>query len=529
MALLDPYTGPWTKAEAAHLSRRTTFGATAAELSARESAGVSVAVDSIVDYAPIDSNLEQLINALPGGTAENNRLKDPVDARDIEGWWLFRMVHSSQPLQQQFALFLHDHFVSEYGKTSANVPNASNEGNDGSQAGQPCLSTINPLPPDPTRKRRIVARLLQDQHRLFLEKGHADFRSMLIDITRDPCMLIYLDNRLNTKNRPQENYAREIMELFSMGVGNYTENDVQAMARAFTGETIRVGCALGWPYDYTYSTNNHDTSSKTVFGVNFSNPNTTAGLDTVKCIDLILERVSGSNVSPHHKVYPATAVYMSWKFMRWFVNETIPIDHQAVGELADFFYNNTSVSGYRYNVRETLRKLFKSQFFYDSSNRLKIIKHPADYIVTALRSLGLSDSSYTGSVYSSMRNMGMRLFEPPNVAGWEHGRTWINSSSVIARFNYANRMSTTNVLTNAAIDALLANSTFADYTDHAGIMNYFAERLLLDSLTPDEAAVFNQLFVDVDAGSTATGLSLFRKKVRAALHLTMTMPRYQLK
>ncbi len=529
MALLDPYTGPWTRAEAAHLSRRTTFGATAAELAARESAGVSVAVDSIVDYNPIDAALEDRISALPGGTSETDRIKDPVDARDLEGWWLYRMVHSTQPFQQQFALFLHDHFVSEYGKISANVTNSADEGNDGSVAGQPCVSTTNPLPPDPTRKRRIVVRLLRDQHNLFLENGHGYFRTMLIDITRDPCMLIYLDNRLNTKTRPQENYGREIMELFSMGVGNYSEVDVQAITKAFTGETIRTACSQGWPYDYTYSTTNHDTNPKTIFGVTFSNVNTTAGLDTIKSIDLILERVSNSNVSPHHKVYPATAVYMSWKLMKWFVNESIAIDHPAVGELADYFYNNTSGGGYRYNMRETLRKLFKSQFFYDQANRYKIITHPADYIVTALRGLGLNDPSYTGTVYANIRSMGMRLFEPPNVAGWDHGRTWINSSSLIARFNYANRMSTSTVLTTAAIDNLLLTGAVANYDDDAGIMNYFAGRLLLDSLTAEETDVFTQLFTLIKGAATTTTATIYRKKVRAALHLTMTMPRYQLK
>src|SRR5690606_29185447 len=144
---------------------------------------------------------------------------------------------------------------------------------------------------------------------LFRTIGHGSFRNLLISITRDPCMLIYLDNRLNIKGKPQENYGREIMELFSMGVGNYSESDVQEMSRAFTGETIRTACTANWPYDYVYNSNQHDTGSKTIFGRTFTNQNN--GSDTETAIDFILNRISGSAVSPYHGTYPATALYMS--------------------------------------------------------------------------------------------------------------------------------------------------------------------------------------------------------------------------
>ncbi len=525
MALLDPYAGIWTLSEAAHLSRRTTFGATPDKLASLVVSGMSGAVDSIVNYLPVDQPLDDSIVDLPAN-ADNDKIKSPMNANELEGCWLYRMVHSTQPMQQQFALFLHDHFVSEYGKIQSNVTNSINDGNDGTTSGQACNMGASGLPPDAYGERKVIARLFRDQQNLFLQHGHGSFRELLIKITRDPCMLIYLDNRLNKKGKPQENYGREIMELFSMGVGNYSEEDVRNAARAFTGETIRNTCQLNWPYDYFYDTNQHDRDPKTLFTVTFN-----VGLygeDTEKVIDLILERVSHSAISPAHSVYPATALYMSWKFINWFVNESIKIDHAAVVELAAFFSTNTAGGGYTYNVREALRKLLKSQFFYDQANRYKVYKHPADYLVSALRNLELDEPRYSAIAAYNLREMGMRLFEPPTVEGWHHGRSWVNSSSLIARFNYADRISSTSILSDAKIDGLLNSGMIANIDDNAGIIQYFTSRLLLDTPTAEETDVFTQLFSNIKGTSTTT-FSIFRRKVRAALHLTMTMPRYQLK
>jgi uncharacterized protein (DUF1800 family) len=524
VAYLDPFTGPWTSKEAGHLARRTGFGATPTELASMVSAGMSSAVDTRVDYTPTDTALDTLISGLPS-TTDNDQIKSPTQSQHLEGWWIYRMVHSNQPLQQQFALFLHDTLCSEYGKLSNTVSTSSNDGNDGSQVGQVCLVASGGLAPDPDRQRKIVLRLLRDQNAIFTSQGHLGYINLLKTITRDPAMLIYLDNRLNVKGKAQENYAREVMELFSMGVGNYTEQDVREIARAFTGETIRTSCSLNWPYDYTYDSTKHDTLSKTVFSVTFNNA--AAGADTNQVIDLITSRISNSGITPAHQTLPATSIYMAWKFVTWFVSESIPMSHAAVVELATFFYNNTTPNGYRYDVRETLRKLFKSQFFYDNAYYYKMYKHPPDYMVSALRNLGIDDTSYTGTAYSRLRSMGMRLFQPPNVAGWNHGRAWINSGNLIARFNYADRISTSTLLTDAYVDNLITSGAVVNTNDNAGILNYLSQRLLQDALTPEETAPFTTFFNSITTG-TATQTQ-YRRKVRGAAHLMMTMPRYQLK
>lgn len=535
MALMDPYTGPWTTAEAAHLSRRTTFGADPATLANMVSAGMSATVDAIVDYLPVDQPLEDKIAALVapdpdptnlGARVENFRIKEPWEQRDLEGWWIYRMVNSSQPFQQQFTLFLHDHFVSEWGKVGSNVSTSINDGNDGHPLPgitQSCTSGT--VAPDAYGQRKTIVRLMQDQQKIFREQGHLSFRDTLIAITRDVAMLIYLDNRLNIKGKAQENYAREVMELFTMGVGNYTENDVREVAKCFTGETVRTACSQNWPYDYFYDATKHDTTTKTVFTVSI--PNTGAG-ETVQVLDLILNRVSNSGITPNHQLYPATALYMAWKFITWFVNHDTPIGHDSVRDLAIYFAS--TVGGYKFNVRETLRKLLKSQYFYDMANRNVMYKHPADYMVTGLRALGLAESSYTGTGYDRLRKMGMQLFAPPTVDGWQHGKSWINSGSLIARFNYADRLSaTTSILSNDAIEALITNGHVTGYADNVGIRTYFTTRLLQDYvLTAEEIAVFDQMFATIKGASTESQ-AVYRRKVRSALHLTMTMPRYQTK
>lgn len=526
MALLDPYPGPWTTDDASHLARRAGFGATPGQFASMVSAGMDAAVDQLVDYAPADEPIDALIAALPS-TTDNDRLKSPLGSAQLEGWWIYRMAHSSQPLQQQFALFLHDTLVSEYGKVSSNVTSASNNGNDGSVAGQSCTKPTGGLAPDPNRQAAIITRLLKDQHLLYCSQGHKSYRDLLLSVTRDPAMLIYLDNRLNTKGKAQENYSREVMELFSMGVGNYTEEDVREIARALTGETVDTACANNWPYTRIFNAANHDTNPKTVFGDTFNLP--VAGAETEKVIDLIMARISSSGITPAHSVHPATSVYMGWKLLTWFVSEAIDIGHPAVEEMAAFFHSNTSPNGYAHDVRETLRKLFKSQFFFDSQWRFAMIKHPADFVAAALRSLGLEDTSYTSSVPTSLRSMGMRLFQPPNVAGWNHGRAWITSGNIVARFNYANRLSGTSIMTDAWVAALVTGGHVADYDDDAGLVEFFRARLLHAPLAPDEASAFAAFFAGIKGASATTSLSQFRRKARGAAHLMLTMPRYQLK
>jgi uncharacterized protein (DUF1800 family) len=530
MALLDPYAGPWTLDEAAHLGRRAGFGLRPEELAAMVGAGTPAdmiaAVNALADYQPADPVLDNQIQNLPSST-DNNNIKNPANISHLQGWWIYRMVHANQPLQEQFTLFLHDTLVSEQGKVRSGITNDVNAGNDGSDPlNQRC--TTGTLPPDSGRKNAILVRMMRDQNNLFRAAGHLAYRETLRSVTRDPAMLIYLDNRQNTKNRPQENYAREVMELFSMGVGNYSEDDVRQAAKAFTGETVNSSCPLDWPYTYLWNAVSHDTGPKTVFGDTFNLP--AAGADADHLIDLILAKVS---VEPPHPTLTAASIFLSWKIINWFVHESIPKTHDAVYELADFMMNHSGTHGYNYDYRECIRKLLQSTFFYDSTYRYAMYKHPADYLVMALRNLEVDDNFYTSTnennpgAAGSIARMGMTLFEPPNVAGWVHGPAWINSGNLIARFNYGNRISKSAILTDAYCDGLLG-SEVANEQDHAGLIEFFRARLIQTALRPEEVIVLTDFLNSIEgsAGSTA---SRYRRKVRGLAHLFMTLPRYQMK
>jgi uncharacterized protein (DUF1800 family) len=520
MALLDPYDGPWGPEEAAHLARRAGFGARPDEVDMLTSMGMEAAADSFIDYDPLDATLEARMNGLPD-EGENNKLRDPQDDASLQGWWLYRMVHSTQSLQEQLTLFLHDTLASAYEKVKAGVTNKVNKGNDGSQDDQPC-EVARGLPPDSKRKVKITTRLMKEQNYLLRQNGHGHYRQLLRSITRDPAMLIYLDNRLNKKGRTQENYAREIMELFSMGVGNYTEEDVREVARAFTGETINAQCADNWPYSHVFDPAKHDGDPKAVFGHVFNLGG--EGEDTNYVIDLILDQISGAiDISRAHATHPAAALYISWKILTWFVGESIAIEDPAVPELAEFFYANP-VAGDGYHVRQTLRKLFKSQLFYLPEYRYTMYKHPADLVVMALRSLQLQETSYTGQVRSFLGRMGMRLFSPPNVAGWNHGQTWVNSGYLLNRYNYANRLSSSAIATDEWVDGLLS----ARQRNHDAMIEFFRTRLIQTALRPEEHTILNDFLNQIQNGS-GNAESKYRKKIRGLIHLMMALPRYQLK
>jgi uncharacterized protein (DUF1800 family) len=520
MALLDIYDGPWGIDEAAHLARRAGFGARPDELEALVTAGMDAAVDRFVDYDPVDEALEAQVNDRPTST-EENRIRLTEDDGSLQGWWLYRMVHGNQPLQEQFTLFLHDTLVSEYAKVSAGVTSSANDGNDGSQANQPC-QVARGLPPDSNRKRLITVRLMKEQNDLLRQNGHSHYRQLLRRITRDPGMLIYLDNRQNAKGKPQENYAREIMELFAMGVGNYTEEDVRAVARAFTGETINAQCSSNWPYSYFFDVAKHDQNLKTVFGQSFafSGP----GEDTNCVNDLMLDHISyATEISPAHATLPAAALYLSWKLLTWFVGESLAKDDPAVAELGEFLYTNT-VAGDVYHLREVLRKLFKSQFFYRPQYRYTMYKHPADFVVMALRSLQLQETSYTSQARSFLDRMGMRLFSPPNVAGWSHGQAWVNSGYLLNRYNYANRLSSSAIATDAWVDNLLP----AGQRNHAAMVEFFGARLIQTALRRQEYVILYDFLSQIE-NSSANATAKYRRKIRGLIHLMMTLPQYQLK
>jgi len=268
----------------------------------------------------------------------------------------------------------------------------------------------------------------------------------------------------------------------------------------------------------------HDPDEKIVFGNSFNLSGN--GEDTNHVINLILDNVSGADISPAHSTLPAASIYISWKLINWFIHEEIPIDHDGVAELAAFMYN-TRFDNDNYNVRECLRTLLKSEMFYNPEYRYRMYKHPADFMVMAQRLLGIEETNYTWFASNSLGLMGMSLFQPPNVAGWNHGNAWINSSNLISRFNYADRLSKSNLMTNNMVDSLIPVSV-SDEQDHAGIIEYFRGYLIQAALRPEDEVILHQFLTNIE--NMGGGVrNRYRRKVRGVLHLMMTLPQYQLK
>jgi len=235
-------------------------------------------------------------------------------------------------------------------------------------------------------------------------RAHAlgNFRDLLRAVSRDPAMIRFLNNQQNRKQQPNENYARELMELFTLGRGHYTEQDVKEAARAFTGWSSNLRGA------FVFRANWHDEGVKTVFGQS-------GRYDGDDIIDLILEK-------------PQAARFVAGKVYRYFVNEQA--DEARVDELARVFYQ----SGY--DIAALMRHLFSSDWFYDPAHMGSRIKGPVELIAGLSRQLGVLWTADRPLVFLQ-RALGQMLFNPPNVAGWPLGRSWIDNSTLMIRLNLA--------------------------------------------------------------------------------------------
>lgn len=550
MALLDPYEvgvdGPWSSVQAAHLLRRAGFGGIPSEITAAVGDGSQLAmeqaVDALVDFQPEDplldgppgpDNFGGSLASLPNDDSNEGKTRNPVDLRSLAAHLFYRMFFTSQPFQEQFNLFLHDHFVSTYARVE--------------QVIQQFQSTLD---------RRVTAsRILLDQNKLLREIGIDSFRETLIQISREPAMLIFLDNWVNGLGvgRAQENYAREVMELFSTGVDNYSEEDIREIAKCLTGETLPNFRDDGAPdaFDYGFRIGNHVRGSKTVFGVEITEDTTGGELEQV--VDLILARVSVkpdvSALEAPYNTLPAAAVHMSWKLLRWFLNQNLELDppDPVVLEFADYMRGTDDAAfpmrRFPYDLRACMRKLFLSKVFHDTSNYFSIVKTPVDFCVSALKysqaAVGRGPDTFDynpqffggESPVNRMRDMGMELFNPQDVSGWRHGLPWINAEYLLNRYAFVE----SNLLrapTDPEVNALsTANGGFLDPENHAAMLQYFVDLIIQDDLeTWAPGATAELMAFLAEAASTIFNTETrFETQIRGLIFLLMSTPMWQMK
>ncbi len=373
-------------ARMAHLMRRAGFGAAYAELEQRAAAGY-------------EATVEELLNPEAQPDLEMDILERHfVDWKEMnalevnQAYWTYRMINTRRPLQEKVALFWHGILCT---------------GNSKCEHG----------------------RQIQLQLDLFREKGMGDFDDLLKGLARDPAMVFYLDNCMSHKSAINENWGRELLELFSLGVGmdgqaNYSEDDVKEAARAYTGWTI-TNAVPRYPYGryesgFIYNPYDHDEEEKTFLGE-------TGNFNGDDIVDIICRQPSAARfVSRHlYNFFVADEVQVpAWQ-------NTPPRDPEAIAMLEQAYYD----SGY--NITAMLRVLFNSDFFQDA--RFEKVKSPAEVVIGTMRLVRDFDTPKLGlqPLANTIRYMGQDLMNPPTVEGWHTGAEWIDSGTLVERINFA--------------------------------------------------------------------------------------------
>lgn len=352
----------------AHLLRRAGFGASPNEWARYQSLGLDGTLNELVDFSAVDdSAAEQLAAQVPLNNLNN-----------LATWWLTRMANTKRPLQEKLTLFWHGLLTSQF-----------------------------------TVVRDPMAMVRQND--LYRTNGFGRFPDLLKAVTRDAAMQVYLDIDGSQRRAPNENYARELMELFALGVGNYTETDIREAARAFTGWTVprqRRDVALfdlGTP---VFRPERFDAGQKTVLGK-------TGNFTADDIVDIIVQQ-------------PASARFIVGRLFA-FIAYPEP-DEKTLQPFIDVYLKNDM------RIGAVVEAILRSDAFYSPRAYRAIVRSPVEYVVAAVKALGAQERIATLGAARLLTNMGQTLFEPPNVAGWPGGATWLNSSTLFARLNFIDQL-----------------------------------------------------------------------------------------
>ncbi len=441
---------PWTLATAAHLHRRAGFSPSWETLQRDLSSGPAESIDRLLNGEPknalgtpaseLEATLEQM----------GKQLAPSADLARIQAVWLYRMIFSPYPLRERMTLFWHNHFAT------------SN------------LKVESPL-------------LMQRQNDLFRAHALGDFRALVQAIGKDPAMLIWLDSTINRKAKPNENYAREVMELFTLGRGHYSERDIQEAARAFTGWFVVRD-------QFEEVPRQHDSGPKSILGK-------TGNFDGNDIPAILLEQKS-------------CAEFICAKLFRYFVSDTDTPSEKLLAPLA------AALRESNYQIAKPVAMILRSNLFFDPSVVRRRVKSPVEFAVGTVRALEvLNPTVATAAVAESCDRMGQSLYAPPNVAGWDGGPGWINSTAMLARANLALALladADTPLGGRCKPWALAVAHGRGRRKDLAG---FFIDLLLQDALEPKARQQIEQ----AAAGKNSSDDSAAREVVR----LILTSPEYQ--
>jgi uncharacterized protein (DUF1800 family) len=476
-----------------HLLRRAGFGGSPADFGVYSTMSYAAAVDRLVNYERVPDDVDANIGQ-PGyvGTTSNGPFLPNTVINDARQRWLFRMLHTNRPLQERMTLFWHNYFATGYSKVSGAV---------GPDDGTRLMAARQA--DDPLRQK--------GQMELFREKALGNMRDLLIAVAQDPAMLIWLDGNTNTKRNPQENFGRELMELFSRGVGFYTENDVYAAARVFTGWNLNITRSPtptnpnALSYAFIYRPENHETAAKT-----FSFPIYSDGSSTIPSRAASDGLQDGIDLISALAAHPETARRLAAKLYGFFVNETVSPSPATIDQIASVYRQNGG------NIRAVVQSILLSAEFADSSSYFTRYAWPAEFVVRSMKETGWTGFSL-GTTLSPLVNMGQQLFEPPDVAGWDLGQSWFSTGMMLARMNFAS--------------ALAANQKFRLATAAASAKQSPQELVsfMVDRITPASIkSMYGDLVAYASSGASWTGSDAqMQTKASGLAHLILGSAEYQ--
>lgn len=407
---------PWDLKKVGHLYRRAGFGATLKELEAGLAEGPQRTIDRLLAGGD-DRPVEELCTAMTRTVGQSNL------ADQLAPLWLYRMLYSAHPLREKLTLFWHNHFAT----SNLKVQNAG---------------------------------YMLRQNDLMRRHAQGSFRTLLTEMSSDPAMMVWLDTVQSRRGQPNENYARELMELFSLGINhprkpeqrNYTEDDIREAARAFTGWQVQRGQPI-------FQANQHDDTDKTVLGQR----GRWNGNDVVRiCLD-----------------HEAAPFFLVRKLFRFLISDTLPASTELLEPLAQEFRKSD------YHFGNLVERMLRSNLFFSPQAYRSKIKSPVEFALGIARALeahlpdGDRHSSLgTQELSRAMEGLGQKLFYPPSVAGWDGGRAWLNGQTFLLREHLALALTSTT------------DNRFGSHADPARLVNRYSPK--------DPAEFFLKVFLQGD-------------------------------
>jgi uncharacterized protein (DUF1800 family) len=360
---------PWDLGKAAHLHRRAGFGATRAELLRDVKEGPKASVERLLSPPKAEADAEQVIESLKRGVLDSG------DGERLKAWWLYRILYGTDPLREKLTLFWHSHFATSNRKVQS-VP------------------------------------LMLEQNETLGKHALGAFADLLNAMIVDPAMLVWLDGGISRKEKPNENFAREFLELFTLGVGHYTETDIREASRAFAG-WVRESRDFRRGDHFRLDPTQVDDGEKTFL-------KQTGRWKPSDIVRITLEQ-------------PVCAGFVCRKLYRFLVNESKEPSPALIQSLAEELRKN------RYSIRHVVEVILGSRHFYAKENRRQRVAGPVEFSAGLLRVLEVPRPDVRLlALAAACARQGQDLFHPPSVKGWDGGRTWLNSATVLERGNWSN-------------------------------------------------------------------------------------------